>query len=331
MNPRAIWPDYRGWRMVAALAITEPVSWGVLYYAFSALIVPMQRELGWSLAELTAGFSLATLVAGLAAIPAGRWVDRRGGRALMTAASLLAVAMTLAWSRIETLPVFLAVWAGIGLAQAGTLYEPAFASVAPWFRRYRSRAWLIITITAGFASTIFLPLTGWLAGRHGWRESLVILAVLLAAVTVPLHAVVLRRRPEDFGLLPDGERPIPLPDGDPAPLPPLEGATMGEALRDPGFWWLAAGFWLATIVSIAAGVHFIPYLTERGESPAFAAAAAGAIGAAQVLARLVVTALGGRLSLMRITAGVFLLQAVSVLLMLAGGRASIVLAVLLLG
>jgi MFS family permease len=102
-------------------------------------------------------------------------------------------------------------------------------------------------------------------------------------------------------------------------------------MHDPGFWWLAVSFWLATILSIAAGVHFIPYLTERGESPAYAALAAGAIGAAQVLARLVVTALGDRFSLMSITAGVFLLQGFSVLLLLAGGHAAIALAVLLLG
>lgn len=331
MTLRRLWPSYRGWRMVVALTITEPVSWGVLYYAFSALIVPMQKELGWSLAALTGGFSLATLVAGLAAIPVGRWVDRHGGRGLMTLGSILGVLMVLAWSRVESLPLFFAIWAGIGLAQAGTLYEPAFASVSQWFRRFRSRAWLLITITAGFASTIFLPLTGFLSGRVGWRESLVILAVLLGVMTIPLHALVLRRRPEDFGLSPDNEPQVLLPDGHAAPPPPPEGATMREAMHDPGFWWLAVAFWLATIVSIAAGVHFIPFLTERGESAGFAAAAAGAIGAAQVLARVVVTALGGRLSLMTITAGVFLLQAVSVVLMLVGGHPAIVLAVLLLG
>jgi sugar phosphate permease len=323
--------QFRGWRMVTALAITEPISWGVLYYAFGALIVPMQNELGWSLADLTAGFSLATLVAGLAAIPVGRWVDRNGARWVMTAASLLGVLMVLAWSRVESLPLFLAIWVGIGLAQSGTLYEPAFAAVAGWFRRYRSRALLILTITGGFASTIFLPLTGWLAESRGWRETLVMLAILLAVVTVPLHALVLRRRPEDEGLAPDGEPPAMTVEGKAEPLPPPEGVTVREALDDPGFRWLAAAFWLATIVSIAAGVHFIPYLTEKGESPTFAAAAAGAIGAAQVLARLVVTALGTRFSLKAITGGVFLLQGISVLLMLAGGRAVLLLAVLLLG
>ncbi|MGI9254237.1 MAG: MFS transporter, partial [Thermomicrobiales bacterium] len=210
-------------------------------------------------------------------------------------------------------------------------YEPAFASIAKWFRRYRSRALLFITITAGFASTIFLPLTGWLEIRHGWREALVILALLLAVITIPLHALVLRRRPEDDGLAVDGEAAAPTEEGGVIHAPPPEGATVRQAMRDPGFWWLAVGFWLATLVSIAAGVHFIPFLTERGESPAFAAAAAGAIGAAQVLARVVVTALGDRFSLMAITAGVFLLQGVSVLLMLAGGHVAIIFAVLLLG
>lgn len=322
---------YRGWDIVWALSVAEVVSWGVLYYAIGALIVPMQRELGWSTAQLTGGFSLATLVAGLVAIPVGRWVDRHGARALMTGGSILGVAMVLAWSRVGGLPAWYAIWFGIGLAMAATLYEPAFATTAAWFRRDRSRAFLLITIFGGFASTIFLPLTGWLELRLGWRETLAALAVILAVVTIPLHGLVLRRRPEDFGLLPDGERPQPRPEGAPAPAPSIEGATLKQAMRDPGFWWLNVAFWLATLVSIAAGVHIIPILTEQGESPAFAAAAAGAIGAAQVLARVIVTLIGDRVPLPIVTSGVFLIQAVSMALLLVGGHVAIVLAVLLLG
>ena len=71
---------YYGWVVVGTLATTETISWGILYYAFAAFLVPMQQELGWSTATLTGAYSLALLVSGLAAIPVGRWVDRHGPR-----------------------------------------------------------------------------------------------------------------------------------------------------------------------------------------------------------------------------------------------------------
>ncbi len=189
---------------MGSLAVTETVSWGVLYYAFSALLVPMQRELGWSTAHLTGAYSLALLLSGLAAVPVGRWLDRHDPRALMTIGSIAAALLVLAWSRVDTLPAYYLVWAGIGLVMAATLYEPAFATATAWFERDRDKAMLLITFVAGFASTIFLPLAGWLAGELGWRWALIALAVLLAAITIPPHALLLRRGPKDLDLRPDG-------------------------------------------------------------------------------------------------------------------------------
>ncbi|MCC6315559.1 MAG: MFS transporter [Thermomicrobiales bacterium] len=323
---------YYGWVIAGVLAVTETISFGVLFYAFSALLVPMERELGWSKATLNGGFSLAILVSGLAAVPVGRLVDRRGPRAPMTLGSLTGVVLVLAWARVSSVGGYFLIWTGIGLAMALTLYEPAFTTVAVWFRRLRMRALLVVTTVAGFASTIFLPLTTWLTDERGWRAALVVLAVILAVGTVPLHALLLRRRPADLGLHPDGDPPPPdpLPGGVAAPAAP--GATLRQALRDPGFWRLGIAFWLATLVSIALGVHLIPLLVERGESPAFAAAAVGAIGAAQVLARVAVAALGDRVSLAVASAIVFALQGVATLLLLIPDhRSAIVVGVLLLG
>ncbi|MER3403846.1 MAG: MFS transporter, partial [Chloroflexota bacterium] len=95
----------------------------------------------------------------------------------------------------------------MGLAMAATLYEPAFATLAHWFVREYRRAMLVVTVAAGFASTIFLPLSAWLVERAGWRTALLVLAGILAVTTIPPHALVLRRRPEDVGLHPDGDPP----------------------------------------------------------------------------------------------------------------------------
>jgi hypothetical protein len=67
----------RGWAIVAALSVTETVSWGILHYAFAVFLVPMQRDLGFSSAQLTGAFSAALLISAIAGIGAGRYVDSR--------------------------------------------------------------------------------------------------------------------------------------------------------------------------------------------------------------------------------------------------------------
>src|SRR5690606_5518533 len=110
--------------------LTEITSWGILYYAFSVFLTPIKNSQGWSVAEITGAYSLALLLSGVAAIPVGRWLDRHGPRVLMTIGSVAATALVVAWSRVDSLLGFYLVWAGIGLAMAAVLYEPAFQVVA---------------------------------------------------------------------------------------------------------------------------------------------------------------------------------------------------------
>jgi MFS family permease len=93
----------RAWSIVAALSVTETVSWGVVYYAFAVFLVPMQRDLGYSTAQLTGAFSIALLIAGVAGIPVGRHIDARGPRLLMTAGSIAATLLVVAWSQVHSL------------------------------------------------------------------------------------------------------------------------------------------------------------------------------------------------------------------------------------
>ncbi|HEU5433620.1 MAG TPA: MFS transporter, partial [Thermomicrobiales bacterium] len=161
------------------------------------------------------------------------------------------------------------------------------------------------------------------------RSGYIILAALLAALTIAPHALVLRRRPEDLRLRPDGAAAGDAPR--PAPLS-VEGAPLATALHDAAFWWLAGAFFAGTLTTVAVGVYLIPYLVARGDDPGFAAAVTGLIGAAQVVARVGVTLVGHRQSQATLTAGVFALQAVALLvLLLSDAAVGVVAAVLLLG
>jgi MFS family permease len=315
---------FYGWTLVLALGVTETVSYGILQYAFPVFIAPMGAELGWSMAAVTGAFSLATLVSAAAAVPAGRWVDRHGPRGLMTAGSILAALLLLGWSRVRTIEGFYALSAGLGVAMAAVLYEPAFAVVANWFHRLRGRALTVLTFIAGFASVIFVPLATRLVQVHGWREALAWLAAILAVTTIPPHALLLRRRPEDLGLHPDG-----------APSAPFAAAASvpaRAAVRSPSFAWLAAAFALSALTGTAVAVHLIPLLLERGHSAAFAGAALGTVGLMALPGRLVFTPLGSRWPRAAVTAAIFALQGLGIAaLMLGRGTAGVWAFVLLFG
>ena len=153
---------YYGWKIVGTLSLTETVSWGVLFYAFSIFLTPMRNELGLVFFDIDRRlFAGAARVGAVGA--AGRRLARPAGpRAIMTIGSILGMLMVLAWSQADSTFAFYAIWFGIGLAMATTLYEPAFTTLAAWFDRDRPRAMLIVTVAAGFASTIFLPFpVGW--------------------------------------------------------------------------------------------------------------------------------------------------------------------------
>jgi MFS family permease len=309
---------FHGWVMVMALGVTATVSYGILAYAFPVFLAPMEAELGWSRVQLTGAYSLASLIAGVAAIPVGRRVDAYGARGVMTAGSVLASLLLLAWARVETLAGFYLIWAGLGAASAAVFYEPAFVVITHWFDRHRARALTLLTFMGGFASVIFVPLATGLVEAHGWRTALVWLAAILALVTVPLHALLLRRHPEDHGLLPDGASPDM--DSIPAGERASSGTDVRGAVRSPAFLWLGTAFALSALATTGAVVHLVPLLLERGYSPRFAGAALGTLGLMALPGRLLFTPLGGRFSRTRVTAAIFLLQLVGAVVLLVSTR-----------
>lgn len=304
---------YYGWYIVAALAITETISWGVLFYSFSVFLSPMEAEFGWSRSALTGAFSLSLLVMGLCAYPVGSWVDRKGGRWLMTAGSAMAALLVFAWSQTQTLWQFYLVWIGIGLCAAMVLYDTAFIVVAQWFSARRGTALAIITFAAGLASTIFLPWSDWLLRQYGWRDAVAYLALLLAVVTVPLHALVLRSRPDDMGLQPDGAKPI-----ESEKRTPRFGIDVRGAISGRTFWLLTLAFALLALSASAIRVHFIPFLIDVGISPTVAAYAAGAIGITQVVGRVLFAGIEHRMTRAALLVGVFGVQAAAMAVLLAG-------------
>jgi predicted MFS family arabinose efflux permease len=181
---------------------------------------------------------------------------------------------------------------------AVVLYEPAFTVLAKWFPRAdeRRRALTTLTLVAALASFIFLPLAQALIDAHGWRDALIILAAILALVTVPLHAVALRRAPDTTPEQHGTERSV----------------AARDALRSLPFWLLSAAFFLGTLTGIAMTVHAIPFLLERGHGAGFAAFAVGLVGISQIPGRVLFALIAARLRPDLAIAAVFALIAAGI-------------------
>ena len=294
--------------LIPALSITMVASWGSIYYAFAVLVRPIQTELQWS-AELTVGaYSLALLVAGLSAYPIGRIIDQRGGRHVMAFGSALAGILFLALSQVSSIYAFYALWIGLGVAMAMTLYEPAFAViVAVYPHAYRKRI-AFLTLAGGFASTVFWPLTHLLVENFGWRGSVLVLGALNLLICAPLHWWVV---------------PVSVPKEHPADvlisqLPAHLTAGMRELLHRPSFWLIGLCFITIGFVTGALAVHVIPLFESLGVSADAAVWFAALIGPMQVTGRLVEVVVGARVSPLTMGTLTMLLMPVALTTLLFG-------------
>ncbi len=272
----------RSWALVWALASAQLVSWGILYYGFSLFVVPMEGELGWSRTALNGALSLGLLAAGLFTYPVGAWIDRHGGRWVMTFGSALGVAMLAAWSQVTDIVVFHLLWVGIGVAMAATLYEPAFVVLTRlFFQSFRTKITLV-TLVGGLASTVFIPLCQVLIDALGWRDALLVLALILAVICLPVHGLMLR----------DAQAVAPACNTDAPPV--LGRAAVRRAMRTPVFWGLMICFIAYYATFSALAFHLVPMLTDRGFDPALIVGALAVIGPCQVAGRVLLLALGRR-------------------------------------
>ncbi|MBT2408285.1 MULTISPECIES: MFS transporter [unclassified Streptomyces] len=268
-RPRAVLP---------ALCATQITGWGVVYYAFPVLNPTITASTGWSPIVTTAAFSLALVVSGLAGIPLGRLIDIRGPRAVMTSGSVLAAIALIAIAYAPNLYAFAAAWALAGVSMAATFYHPAFAALTRWWGEDRIRALTIVTLAGGLASTVFAPLTAALAEHLSWRATYVVLAVILAAITIPAHALALK---------------APWPPA-PAPRRTHHGLGAKATARSRPFLLLAAALTLSGFAMYSVVMGLVPLLTERGASTTQAAWALGLGGAGQTLGRTLYAALARR-------------------------------------
>ena len=286
--------------LVWGIATTQLIGWGTLYTPFPLMVGPMEAELGWSRVLLNAAFTCGLLASGLAAVPAGKWLDRHGAHGLMSLGAFLAALMLVGWSLVENPLAYFAIWVAIGLAQAACLWGTAMAVVVAEAKD-ATRTITAITFITGFTGTVFLPLTEALIAGLGWRGALQVLAglqLLAAVITVAMlrHA----RRPS------------------PAAVQAAVRVPLRRRLRDPAFAGLALCFAAHAFLGTGLAAHLIPLLRERGWPEATVLLLAAAHGPAQVAARALLFAAGRRVTMRAVGRFATALLPVAMLALAAG-------------
>lgn len=266
--------------MVGALGLTQIIGYGTLYYSFGTLAPAMAREFGWSEEWVFGLLSASLLVGGLVAPLSGRLADRHGAAQVMTVGSIAAaLALCLAALAPNGL-VFAAGLVAVEVASAFVLYATAFAALAQASATGAQRSITHLTLIAGFASTIFWPVTAALHEVFSWRDVYLIYAAINLLVCVPVHFwLAWGHRARTAGRRERAVVAGPVPAG-------RERRALALMLT---------GFALVGFVSSAITVHMVPMLGGLGAGEA-AAIVALLFGPAQVLSRLVNMQFGKGLS-----------------------------------
>jgi predicted MFS family arabinose efflux permease len=269
---------------VWGFAISQLAGWGVIYFAFSLFVGPMEAELGWSRTDLNGALTAGLLTTAFASLPVGFLIDRYGGYVLMSVGAIAAAALIALWSLIDNLLAFYLLWIGIGLAQAATMGDQVYAVLIQNVRNYR-QAFTYVAFITGLSSTVFLPIISLLIEGLGWRPALVALAAIYLVAAAGPNLYFLRGT--------KGARPAPIREEKKAAGP----SPLLAAIRRRAFWALVICFGIQTFAFSGLTYHIIPLLQERGLGLDAIVAALAIIGPAQVSGRLVLHFFGQRASM----------------------------------
>lgn len=264
--------------LVGALALLNTVAYGALYYAQPLLAVAFEGTYGWSRTATSLAFTLALLVTAFAAPAIGRRLDAQGGRALLPLGALLGAGALFALAGATTLTGYTAAWLLAGLAMGLTFYEATFTVLGQQVAgAARTQATLTVTLIAGLASTIFVPLTTALLQAGGLRGTLLALGAFLLVCSVVLWRAVPRGA---------GHAVV---------------CTAVPFEADGPFRALTLVFTLSRIVMVGVGLQLVPLLLWAGYTPAFAAGVAGLLGLSSLPGRALFVPLLGRLGVTRLS------------------------------
>jgi sugar phosphate permease len=285
---------FYGWFIVGACFVILAMMAG-LGATFPIFLKPLSEEFEWSLVALSGAISVNMLVGGLVTPFWGNWTDRSGARVVVIVAAVMTGTCFLMLSRISALWHVYTLFIIEAAFVAGMSLIPISTTISQWFHIKRGMAMGITLSGEGLGGLIMAPLCNYLVVHTGWRNAYLLIAAIVWITVIPIAALVLRRRPEDLGLLPYGktELPPPKPDADKREESPPgentqtsgEGLNLKQAAGTLSFWMIATAFFLPMMAFIGITTHFVLIGEDAGMSSQQAALCLGLIAAFSIIGR----------------------------------------------
>lgn len=301
------------WRRYGYLPIVAAIGYSTATlptYGMGSFIDPLQREFDWNRAQVSTGLALAGLVGAAMAIPMGLLIDRWGPRRIaLTGVLMMSGAFALLGTSTGSPANWVLLWCLVAIAGVFLQATVWTSAVSSRFRKARGLAFAVTLTGASISATMLPVLATGLIQQYGWRMAFAGIGGIWAAVTFPLLLAFFR----------GAKDPSATAQQVPVQEMALQGATPREAWREPDFFKLLAVSALFTFACLGLAVHFIPILSRLGSEPLAAAGIASLVGISSAVGRLATGALLDRFTPRLVSAGVFVLPAISCLLLLAAG------------
>jgi MFS family permease len=273
-------PFFYGWIIVAVTFVTMAIGVNART-AFSLFFPPIVNEFGWERGVTAGAFSFGFLVSAAVSPLIGRLMDRAGPRGVMElGVALMAAGMLLAPMTTQPWHLYLTIGVMVGAGSVCLGYSGQSLFLPNWFIRRRGLAMGLAFAGVGIGSMTLLPWVQHMIEQTGWRTACTAMGILILVVLAPIN-LLLRKRPEDIGLQPDGDA---APSASVKPVSYVIDTdwagiewTLSRAVRTARFWWLATGYFGGLYIWYAVQVHQTKYLLDIGFSPSVAVWSLGAV------------------------------------------------------
>jgi MFS family permease len=272
---------FYGWIIVAVTFVTMAIGVNART-SFSLFFPPIIDEFGWERGVTAGAFSFGFLVSAAVSPLIGRTMDRFGPRTVMElGVALMAAGLLLAPLTTQPWHLYLTIGVMVGAGSVCLGYSGQSLFLPNWFNRRRGLAMGVAFAGVGVGSITLLPWVQHMIEQTGWRTACTAMGILVLVVLAPIN-LLLRKRPQDLGLEPDGDAAPSASAG--SPISNVVDTnwvgidwTLQRALRTARFWWIATGYFCGLYIWYAVQVHQTKYLLDIGFSASVAVWALGAV------------------------------------------------------
>jgi MFS family permease len=293
---------FYGWWIVVAVALISAYSSGIAYYGFTAILEPITKQFGWSYAQVSVAASLNSLISAILSPLVGLFIDRWGPRKLIILGAISMGLGLFLLGQINSLIAFYGVYILIAIGNCSNGSIITMTVVGRWFHRKISIA-TGVALGIGALGGLWVPVVTKIIDLYQWQVAMRIFGIGACCIVLPL-ALIVRHKPEQYGLLPDGEPNQESVNGaNPAPIQNTEvEIKVRDALKSKAFWHIALGFMCHAMILVAVITHIMPYLSSIGISRSISSLVASALVLLEVLGIVTFGWLGDRYGKRRIAA-----------------------------